>query len=82
MPKSALRKLASDHLDTNISNGQRLTALAYIEREAHGHPKTAVMLAKNIERGTLHELQLRLRAAKAITQSHFCGWFWYWLLRC
>lgn len=57
LPKSAVRTLAHKHLAPTITNGSRLAALSYIEREAYGHPKTAVMLAQNIEQGTLKELQ-------------------------
>lgn len=57
LTKTAVHTLANQHLDPAITNGSRLAALAYIQRQAHGHPKTAVMLAQNIEQGTLKELQ-------------------------
>lgn len=55
--RAAVEKLAEQHLDPAITGLERTAAVRHIARQAHGHPKTVVYLAQNVERGTLAELR-------------------------
>lgn len=55
--RAEANRLAMEHLDPTITNGQRLAAARRITQISHGHARTVVAAAKSVETGQADELR-------------------------